>query len=72
MGIKNCGHLDLSRISAEDLLTNIVWGAGNPPTATGSAYVRTEVDENLVVILPGRTGLAPAGVYAIVKFNEGC
>lgn len=65
----NCGRIDLSKVSSDELITDITF---NNDTTSGTAYIRCEVDENLVVVLPGRSGDVPAGVYAIIKFNEGC
>lgn len=72
MADKNCGKLDLSRISADDLLSIIKRSDQPGGVNTGVAYVRAEVDEKIVVILPNRGGLARPGAYCVVKFNEGC
>jgi len=66
---RNCGKIDLTKISSDELITDVTF---NGDTTSGTAYIRCEVDENLVVVLPGRSGDVPAGVYAVIKFNEGC
>lgn len=72
MADRNCGKLDLSRISADDLLSIINRSDEPGGKNTGIAYVRAEVDEKTIVLLQDVGGLASPGAYCIVKFNEGC
>lgn len=72
MADKNCGKLDLSRISADDILSIIKRSDEPGGQNTGVAYVKAEVDEKTIVVLPDRGGLAAPGVYCVIKFNEGC